>query len=450
MVGAWAMVWVPSALSQPLPELLTRSLAADPAVAAAQAQLRVAEQRVYQAKASFGPSAALSANQTETRYNEGPSFELRPFRSKQLSVQVTQPLIRTALFPTLEGAQAQVEQAQAALEQAHAEAAQRLVEASFEVLKARDLLAFNQAQRVATSEQLLLAQRSFKVGTAAVTDVREAEAKVDTVAAQILSAESDLDLRQQVLNEVAGTGVQGLMQRSLDGDRLPVLDAASVLDWLSTAQTHSLQLRQAMQALVVAETEVRKARQGHAPTADLTYNYTMSSETGTVTSFFPRRGDTQAVGISVNIPLFAGGATQSKVAEALALRDKAQSELDTARRTLTLGVRQAFSATLSAVAQARGLASAVRSQELSFRANRRGYEVGMKVNAEVLDAQSKLFEARRDLSRARYDAWAGYIKLKALVGRLVAADLLALDELLVVAEAPTMRVPARPPAGAGQ
>ena len=74
----------------------------------------------------------------------------------------------------------------------------------------------------------------------------------------------------------------------------------------------------------------------------------------------------------------------------------------------------------------------------------------MKVNAEVLDAQSKLFEARRDLSRARYDAWAGYIKLKALVGRLVAADLLALDELLVVAEAPTMRVPARPPAGAGQ
>ena len=450
LVGASATAWTPAALSQPLPELLLHSLAADPAVSAAQAQLRVTEHRVYQAKAGFGPSAALSANQTETRYNEAPSFEMRPFRSKQLSVQVTQPLIRTALFPTLEGAQAQVEQAQAALEQAQTEAAQRLVEASFEVLKARDLLVFNQAQRVATAEQLLLAQRSFKAGTAAVTDVRDAEARSEAVAAQTLAAESDLDLRRQVLDEVAGTAVQGLLERSLGGDRLPVLEVGSVLEWLSIAQTSSLQLKQARQALVVAESEVRKAWQGHAPTADLTYNYTMSSDTGTVTSTFPRRGDTQAVGINVNIPLFASGATQSKVAETVALRDKAQSELDTARRTLTLGVRQAFSTTLSAVAQARGLSSAVRSQELSFRANRRGYEVGMKVNAEVLDAQSKLFEARRDLSRARYDAWAGYIKLKALAGQLVAADLSALDGLLVVTEAATMRVPMRPPVGAGQ
>ena len=105
-----------------------------------------------------------------------------------------------------------------------------------------------------------------------------------------------------------------------------------------------------------------------------------------------------------------------------------------------------MSAALAAIAQVRGLEAAVRSQELSFRANRRGYEVGLKVNAQVLDAQGKLFEARRDLSRARYDAWLAYIKLQAVAGTLSETDLAELDGLLLVVETPDLRVvPQRPP-----
>ena len=122
----------------------------------------------------------------------------------------------------------------------------------------------------------------------------------------------------------------------------------------------------------------------------------MSSDTGTVTSAFPRRGDISQVGVNVNIPLFA-------------------SDADQTRRTVTLGVRQQLSAALAAIAQ-------------------------------VLDAQGKLFEARRDLSRARYDAWLAYIKLQAVAGTLSETDLAELDGLLLVVETPDLRVvPRRPP-----
>jgi outer membrane protein len=409
-----------------------QALAKDPAVIGAEAQLRAAEQRRVQALAAFGPSAAVTGNYNDTRYREAPAYEKRDFSDKQLNFRVTQPLLRSELFPAFDSAEAQVQQAQAKVDQARAETAQRLVEACFEALKARDALELVRAQRVSTVEQLALAQKSFKTGMAPIVDVREAEAKADAVAAQVSAAEFDLDLKLQIVTELTGQSAAALLRRGLDGKQLPSLQAADgASQWLTAAQGNSAQLRQAQQALASAEAEVRKAWQGHAPTLDLTYTYGHSSDTGTYLTSMPRRGNSSAVGVSLNIPLFASGATQAKVNEARAMRDKAQSDVNAALRTVNLDVRQNVSATLSAISQAHGLETAVRSQELALRANRRGYEVGMKVNAEVLDSQSRLFEARRDLSRARYDAWVGYIKLKALTGRVDDSDIQSLDTMLV-------------------
>lgn len=444
------------AFAQPLPQLYQAALQRDPAVAGALAQLQAAEHRVTQARAGFGPSATLSASSSDTRYREGPAYDpMRPFHAAQASLQITQPLFRLALLPALEAARAQVVQAQASLLQARGEAAQRLVEASFDLLKARDTLAYAEAQRAATAEQLAAARRSYQLGTAAVTDLRESEAKADLVAAQVAASEAELDLRRQVLTELVGPPPDallagaGLLARTLDSQRLPPLAGADALAWLSLAQAGNPQLQQAQQALLVAEAELRRSWLGHSPTAELTYNYTKSRDTGTVTSFFPRDGDTSAVGVNINVPLFASGATQARVREASAQRDKALADVEVARRTVTLGVRQGFSAALAAIAQARALALAQRSQGLSLRANQRGYEVGMKVNADVLEAQSRLFEVRRDLARARYDAWLAHARLQALGGQLGEVELAQLDGLLIDLE-PQKLLPPRPPRALSQ
>lgn len=423
-----------SAQAQTLAELGARALAADPAVQAAAASLRAAEQRLYQARAAYGPTVNITVTTNQTRYREEPANELRPFQSDQSALQLSQPLWRGALYPALLAARSQVEQADSALLQARIESQQRLGEALLEVFKARDVLAHADALRKAQSEQLASVRRSFQVGRAAAPELREAEARLDNAQAQWLAADGEADLRQQVLAEVGAGGlpdISGLLARALATEALPPLQAASVLDWLSRAEADSPQLRQARLALDAADAETRKASLAHAPTLDLNYSYTRSNDTGTVTSVFPRRGTASALGATLTIPLFASGATQSRVAESLALRDKAQGELGLARRTLVIGVRQAFAATLSTLSQARALATAERSQALSLRANQRGYEVGIKTNADVLDASAKLFEARRDHSRARHDAWAGYFRLRALSGALNEADLHSLDAQLV-------------------
>ena len=418
-------------VAQTLPELADRALAADPAVRATGASLRAAEERLVQSRAAYGPTANLTATSTETRYRDLPDGQTRPFRADQYSFQVSQPVWRGALYPALQAARSQLEQAGSALLQSRLEAQQRLAEAVLEVFKARDVVVHATALREAYGEQLAAARRGFQVGRAAAPEVREAEARVDNAIAQLLAAEAELDLRQQVLAEVANGPVPALLARAVAPEALPVLPADSVLEWLSQAEAGSPQLRQARLAVDAAEAETRKASLAHAPTVDINYNYTHSSDTGTATSIFPRRGNSSAIGATLTIPLFASGATQSKVVETLALRDKAASELDLARRTLVIGVRQAFVATLSALSQARALATAERSQALSVRANQRGFEVGIKTNADVLEAQGKLFEARRDLSRARHDAWAGYFRLRALSGQLGEADWQALDAQLV-------------------
>jgi outer membrane protein len=430
-----------AAAAQTLPDLHHAALARDPAVAAAEAALRAAEQRVLQARGGLGPSAQVTGSRTQTQYEEfptptpltpSPDSSRRDFKATQAQLQITQPLIAGARWAALEAADAQQAQAEAALAQARGEAGQRLLEAAFALLQSRDALLLVRAQAVEAAAQLQSARRAYQVGTATITDLRESEAKADAIAAQRIGAEADLDLRQQVLAELTG-GIPtvALQQRGLTGERMPALAAADVQDWLARAQDGSPTLQQARLALVAAEAEVSRAWQGHAPTADLSYTFTMSKDTGTVTSIFPRRGDSSAFTLNVTIPLFASGATQARVKEAMALRDKAEAEVSTARRNVSLGVRQQVSAGLSAIGQARGLETAARSQELAMRANRRAYEVGIKVNAEVLESQTRWFEARRDLARARYEAWLAWARLQALAGALDESVPARIDALLV-------------------
>lgn len=431
LVGGCLLAGVTPTRAQSLGELLEAALARDPAVAAAQAQLRTADERVVQARAAIAPTVQVVGSHMDTRYHEAPTFNLRPFSTRSVTLQITQPLLRTAWLPGVDSAQAQHAQAQGQHDQARAEAAQRLAEAVFEVLKARDTLRFARAQRAATLAQLAQARRSFEVGTVAVTDMRDAEAKADNVAAQIAAGEAELALRQALLTELAGQPAPQLLGRVLPAGALPALGAAQVEDLLAQAQAANPQVRQAEQALAAAEAEVRRVWQGHAPTADLVFNHTLHSETGSATSPFPRRADSTAVGLQFTIPLYAGGATHSKVREAMAQRDRARADLDTARRNVVIGVRQAGAAALAAIAQARALDTALRSQEVALRANRRGYEVGLRVGTEVLEAQTRLFEVRRDRARASYDAWVQLAKLKALAGRLGGADFAEFDQLLV-------------------
>jgi outer membrane protein len=360
----------------------------------------------------------------------------RTFNSRQATLQFTQPLYKPALRPQLQQAKAQSEQARLQGEQARVEFMLRFVEAAFDMLKARDALRYLRVEQEATAVQMAQARRSFTVGTVSVTDVRDAQARADAVAAQVDAAEYDLALRHQVFLDLVGRAAPELLSRALEPQALPDLDAASLRDWVAEAHIASPQLRQAQWALEAARQETIKATMAHAPTLDANYSYTRTWDTGSITSTQERLARQFQAGVTLNVPLFASGATRSKQRESQVLQEKAQADLESARRTLAVNIRQSFSATRSAVSQARGLSTAVQSQAVAVQANQRAYQVGMKVNSEVLAAQAKLSEAQRDLSRAHYDAWLAYFKLKGAAGQLDEYDISHLDGLLKPLDTP--------------
>jgi outer membrane protein len=184
-------------------------------------------------------------------------------------------------------------------------------------------------------------------------------------------------------------------------------------------------------ALDVARLETAKAQTGHLPTVDLTASVGKARyPDGTTTSALSTRVNTGSVGVTLNLPLFAGFATQNRIRETLSLEQKSEADLETARRNVAQAVRASYYGIVSANGQVKALEAAEASSQSALDANRLGYQVGVRINIDVLNAQSQLFQTKRDLAIARYNVLMGSLKLRQASGTLTEQDLAAINTLL--------------------
>ena len=181
----------------------------------------------------------------------------------------------------------------------------------------------------------------------------------------------------------------------------------------------------------MAKLETVKAEAGHKPTLDLTGSYSAVNNNGTSTAVADTRVNVATVGLSFNLPLFAGFATQNRIKETLALEDKARTDLEASRRTIAQATRTAFFGVQSGQAQVKALEAAEASSQSALDANKLGYQVGVRINIDVLNSQSQLFSTKASLSKARYDVLVGGLKLKQAAGTLKADDLAPINSQLV-------------------
>jgi len=124
------------------------------------------------------------------------------------------------------------------------------------------------------------------------------------------------------------------------------------------------------------------------------------------------------VGIRLNIPLFDGGLTSSRVRESLALQEKKELDLQRVRAEAALTAETAYLEASGFLAEAQALKAAEISGQVALESNQLGYEVGLRINSDVLNAQQQLFSTRRDLMRAQVDALIAALRLKASAGAL--------------------------------
>ncbi len=418
------------AQAQSLLELYESARGYDAAWQSAKAQYDANLFRAEQARAAVLPSANLGAGLTRSNFESTIPQVDRGITTQSATISASQPLYRPANFATWEQGKRQVDLAQAQLSAASQDLIVRVSQAYFDVLAAQDTLAFVQAQKTAVGEQLESAKRNFEVGTSTITDTREAQARYDLVIAQEIAAENDLRVKKLALDSLVGKPDVKPNPLALPAT-VPAPEPDQVSAWVQQGDDHSPAIRQAKTAVEIAQLETEKAKAGHLPTLDLTASYgTNRNPGGSASVPTSTRSTTASLGLSFNLPLFAGFATQNRIRETLSLEERAQADLEASRRTVAQAIRSAFFGLVSGQGQVKALEAAEASSLSALDANRLGYQVGVRINIDVLNSQSQLFQTKRDLAAARYNVLVGHLKLRQAAGTLVPEDLARLNSLL--------------------
>ena len=419
-----------SAPAQSLSALYASARVYDAAYLSAKAQYDANLAKAEQAKAGIYPTANLSAGVSRTNLEVTPPKTERSFGNQNATVSANQPLYRPANWATYEQGKKQVDLAQATLTTAEQDVIVRLSQAYFDVLASQDSLAFVKAQKAAVAEQLASAKRNFEVGTSTITDTREAQARFDLVIAQEIAADNDLRVKKLALDILVGkTGTEPRpVALPLN---LPPLTPSDINQWVLQAEDQHPGIQSARIALDVAKLETTKAEAGNKPTLDATASYNISrNDGGSATSGATTRSNAATIGLALNYPLFAGFAIQNRVKETLSLEEKARNDLEGARRSIGQATRTAYLGVVSGQGQVKALEAAEASSQSALDANKLGYQVGVRINIDVLNSQSQLFQTKRDLAKARYDVLVGGLKLRQANGTLKPEDLDAVNALL--------------------
>jgi len=182
----------------------------------------------------------------------------------------------------------------------------------------------------------------------------------------------------------------------------------------------------------VAQLETSKARAGEMPTVDAVASLATADNRGSGPNLNRNAGNTAtaSVGVQMNWPLYTGGSTQNRIKETLTLEEKSRNDLEAARRGVAQGTRAAYFGVQSGLSQVKALEAAESSSKLALEATQLGYKVGVRVNLDVLNAQTQLFQTQRDLAKARYDVLVGNLRLRQASGQLAPADVDAVNRLL--------------------
>lgn len=411
-----------SAQAQSLLELFQAARDHDASYLSAVASAKATRSRGKQAWAGVLPQVAFSADKFVSQNNalsNAPSIN-----SDSQTLSLKQPLYQMGSYYGVLQGEESIYVSLSQLQTAEQDLVIRITQAYFDVLSASDSVGVVQAQKQAVSEQLAAAKRNFEVGTSTVTDSREAQARFDLVVAQEIAAQNDLRVKRLALEQLVG--INDVQPKALKVPvALPNLQSLDLDFWLTQAKANNAQLQQAQSAQKIASLESKKAMSNHLPTLDLVAQQRRSYASSTSS-----QSNNTSLGLQFNWPLFAGFAHQNRISETLHLQDKAQADLDNAQRSVLQATRSAFFGVQSGMSQVKALEAAEASSQVSLDANKLGYQVGVRINIDVLNAQTQLFQTKRDLSQARYNVLLGQLRLKQASGNLSGEDLLSINDLL--------------------
>ncbi len=370
-------------------------------------------------------SADFAGNTQETVFARDTGFGLPGsvgFDSSGYSLSLVQPVIRSDRYFRLQQANSSIKQADAELAAAELNLAIRVSTAYFNVLAARDNLSFAEAEKRSLGRQLEQVKQRFEVGLTAITDVQEAQAGYDRAVADEIRAINEIDNAREALREITGQHLTGLAALT---ESMPLVspEPDDIDTWANRAVRENLNVVAAIHAVDNARDEIKVQFSGHLPTADVFVRRNFNKSGG-------RFGDseitTESFGIQFNVPIYSGGAVSSRTRASQQRLDQELERLEQVRRQAHRETREAFLGVMSGISQIKAFEQAVLSSEVALEATQAGFEVGTRTAVDVVQSERATFQARRDLSRARYDYIINSLSLKQ------AAGILSKDDIVLV------------------
>lgn len=424
-----ALLLAPALNAADLALIYDLSVQNDPQLGLANASFNAQRQLVPRARAGLLPLVTAGA-QTSDNKRTLPgqvSGGTEHFNSHTWTASLEQPVFRPDRWFQFRQAKNFRQQAALNFAIAQQELMIRVTESYLRILEAQDGLAAARATHDAVKRQLQQVQQRYDVGLVAITDLLEAQAAFDAAEVTLIEARGAQDVSFEALRRLTGQffdAVGGLEEE------FPVTlpEPPSADAWAELALAQNLSVLAARQGLLAAEKGVRIAQSGHLPSVDASIS--RSENVNGVGNLSGVEVEQDVYGLSVFIPVYAGGRTRSLVREASFRREEAQRNLELQRRMAVELVRSRYSALETDVARVKSTLRGIESSKSALDATRTGYEVGTRNIVDVFNAQQRLYSAQFQYHSARYRYILDMLRLKQLVGSLSPEDVYTLNDFM--------------------
>ncbi|GAA4803039.1 TolC family outer membrane protein [Lysobacter hankyongensis] len=419
----------------------------DPQLSAAEANRLISREGAVQARSLLLPQVNGTASYTRSDGDDESSAPTvsdgsSDSTTRDIGVRLNQMVYDHSAINRARSQNALAQAGDFQLEAAGDQLITRTSTAYFNVLIAMETLAAAQAQETALKKQFDFADKRLEVGLAPITDVHEARAQYDRARANTIVTANALEDAYRALEEITGRDVRAL--KALPQDFQPELPSSMDSEgWVQSALDNNPSLKAQEYRVKSAESGIEVARGGHYPTvyfgANLGRTRTDGDSTDNLlnaTADFERESASRSLGLTLSIPIFAGGGTQSGVRQAISQRDATSDELEQQKRALVRNTRNAYRTLVAGVSEVEARKAAVFSARSAYEASQVGLEVGTRTVLDVLNNQQTLFNAEQEYAQSRYNFLQNRLLLEQAAGTLDIEDLQDINRLLTVDAAP--------------
>ena len=424
-------------------DLLTvyqQALLNDTVVLKAQAQYEIVKEDIEQARSVLLPQltgyASYNDGEAETYNVITNNTSTTEFNSLGYGASLNMQLYHHDSWLRLNIAEKSAHQSDLTYQVAKQDLIVRVAQAYFALLSTKDDLVFAQAEKAAIARQLEQTKQRFSVGLTAITDVHEAQAEYDNAVTEEIRAKNAIFSAEEELRVITNTYPDNIYVLNTDRFSTSTPNPNSADEWQKAAEAKNLDLITAKVGIDISKQNIDAARSGHYPTLDFgaTYNSVDDEKNGPLGNVNAPYLNDYSIGVTLNVPIYSGGAIESSVRQAQSRFVLASQELMQTHRAVVRTTRNAYNTVVATISGIKAFEQSVLSATKALEATEAGFEVGTRTIVDVLDSTRNLYNAKRNLSSTRYSYIQNVLLLKRAGGTITDEDIIAINAGLIASK----------------